>query len=165
MKTFRIYIWKDIKDDEMFKDIVKKNKKRVNDYFTVMIFDKYEEMYNKVDNIEKGCENLKEDIEHNYGGRTLICRKQLYEDDKPEIWDYSKAQGFIFLCEEDGLTFNTVSHEVAHAVIGYMGAYFKNKINFRTYEQIVKNEEKDVLYEELFCYITGSLNNQIVVKV
>lgn len=163
MKTFRIYIWKDIKSDEMFKDIVKKNKKRVNDYFTVMIFDKYEEMYNKVDNIEKGCENLKEDIEHNYGGRTLICRKQLYEDDKPEIWDYSKAQGFIFLCEEDELTFNTVSHEVAHAVIGYMGAYFKNKLKLSSYDD--NDKEKYILYEELFCYITGSLNNQIVVKV
>lgn len=164
MKTFRIYIWKDIKNDEMFKDIVKKNKNRINDYYTVMVFDKYEEMYNKVDTIENGCENLKADTEHNYGGRTLICRKQLYEDDNPEVWDYSKAQGFIFLCDEDGLTFNTVSHEIAHAVIGYMGAYFKNKINFRSYEQIVKNKGKDVLYEELFCYITGSLNNQIVVK-
>lgn len=164
MKTFRIYIWKDIKDDEMFKNIVKKNKNRINDYYTVMVFDKYEEMYKKVDTIENGCENSKADIEHNYGGRTLVCRKQLFEDDKPEVWDYSKAQGFIFLCDEDGLTFNTISHEVAHAVIGYMGAYFKNKINFRSYEQIVKNEEKDVLYEELFCYITGSLNNQICVK-
>lgn len=164
MKTFRIYIWKDIKNDEMFKDIVKKNKKRTNDYFTVMVFDKYEEMYKKVDIIENGCENLKKDTEHNYGGRTLICRAQLYEDDNPEVWGYSKAQGFIFLCDEDGLTFRTVSHEVAHAVIGYMGAYFKNKIHFRSYEQIVKNEEKEALYEELFCYITGSLNNQICVK-
>lgn len=165
MKTFRIYIWKDIKNDEMFKNIVRKNKKRINDYYTVMVFDKYEEMYKKVDIIENSCENIKTDIEHNYGGRTLICRQQLYEDDNPEVWDYSKSQGFIFLCDEDNLTFNTVSHEVAHAVIGYMGAYFKNKINFRSYEQIVKNKEKDILYEELFCYITGSLNNQIVVKV
>ena len=165
MKTFRIYIWKDIKDNEMFKDIVKKNRKRINDYYTVMVFDKYEEMYKKVDIIENGCENLYKDTEHNYGGKTLVCRGQLYKDDNPEVWDYSKAQGFIFLCDEDGLTFRTISHEVAHAVLGYMGAYFKNKIHFRSYEQIVKNEEKETLYEELFCYITGSLNNQIVINV
>lgn len=162
MKTFRIYIWKDIKDDEMFKDIVKKNKNRINDYFTVMVFDKYEEMYKKVDTIENGCEEFERNLEHNYGGRTLVCRKQLFEDDNPEVWDYSKAQGFIFLCDEDSLTFNTISHEVAHAVLGYMGAYFKNKIHFKTYEQ--KGKEKEILYEELFCYITGSLNNQICVK-
>lgn len=162
MKTFRIYFWKDIKDDEMFKNIVKKNKKRLNDYLTVMIFDEYEEMYNKVDEIEKDCDNIEKNS-RDYAGRTLICRKQLYEDDKPEIWDYSKAQGFIFLRDGGKLTFNTVSHEVAHAVIGYMGAYFKNKLKLSSYDD--NDKEKYILYEELFCYITGSLNNQIVVKV
>jgi len=163
-KTFRISLWKDIKDNEMFKEVVKNNKDRVNDYFTVMIFSKYEEMYKKVDEIENNTEgDFKKGIEHDYQGRTLVCRKQLFEDDKEEIWGYSKAQGFIFLCDEEGLTFNTVSHEVGHAVIGYMGAYFKDKFKIKTYED--EKEEEDTLYEELFCYITGSLNNQICVEV
>lgn len=163
-KTIRISIWKDIKDNEMFKEVVKNNKDRINDYFTVMIFSKYEEMYKKVDEIETNTEgNFKKGIEHDYQGRTLVCRQQLFEDDKEEIWGYSKAQGFIFLCDEEGLTFNTVSHEVGHAVLGYMGAYFNDKFKIKTYED-EKNEE-DTLYEELFCYITGSLNNQICVEV
>lgn len=163
MQSFRIYIWKDIKDDPMFKEVVDGNKDRVNDYVNVMIFDKYNEMYEKVDKIEENCENYVGEKDHTYLGRTLMCRKQLYEDDKPEIWGYSKAQGFIFICGEEGITFNTISHEVGHAVFGYMGAYFKNKIRFTTFNK-EKNDD-NILYEELFCYITGSLNNQICVKV
>lgn len=162
MKTFRIYIWKDIKDNEMFKEIVDKNKNRINDYINVMAFDKYKEMYDKVDKIESGCENQPTNNNRDYEGRTLMCRKQLYEDDKPEIWDYSKAQGFIFLCDEKGITFNTVSHEVGHVVLEYFGAYFKDKLKLRCYDE--EEGEKDILYEELFCYITGSLNNQIVIR-
>lgn len=163
MKTFRIYIWEDIKDNEMFKEIVEANKERLNDYINVMIFDTYEEMYKKVDKIEDGCENYTGDKEHDYLGRTLLCRKQLYEDDNEKVWGYSKAQGFIFMCGEEGITFNTVSHEIGHVVLGYMGAYFKDNFKIKTYED--EKEDKDVLYEELFCYITGSLNNQIAVKV
>lgn len=163
MKSFRIYIWKDIKDDEMFKDIVNANKDRVNDYINVMIFDSYEKMYEKVDKIEEDCDNDVGNNEHNYLGRTLMCRKQLYNDDETEIWGYSKAQGFIFMCGEEGITFNTVSHEVGHAVFEYMGAYFKDKIRFTEYSD--EKYDENTLYEELFCYITGSLNNQICVKV
>lgn len=161
--SFRIYIWRDIKDDEMFKDIVEANKDRINDYFTVFIFNKFDDMYKKVREIEGEIEFRDgNDLEDNYAGRTLVCRQQLYEDDKPEVWGYSKAQGFIYLCDEERLTFNTVSHEVGHAVIGYMGAYFNDKFKFASYIE-AKNEE-NILYEELFCYITGSLNNQICVK-
>lgn len=163
-KIFRISIWKDIQDNEMFKEIVKERKERINDYFTVMVFSKYKDMYKKVDKIEENTEgDFEKGIEHDYQGRTLICRQQLFEGDNEEIWGYSKAQGFIFLCDEEGITFNTVSHEVGHAVIGYMGAYFKDKFKIKTYED--EKMEEDTLYEELFCYITGSLNNQICVKI
>ena len=164
-RSFRIYIWKDIKEEEMFKEIVKKNKERINDYFTVLVFNKYKDMYEIVDKIEENMDwKVDRNKEEEYNGRTLLCRQQLYEDDNSEIWGYSKAQGFIYLCDECGVTFNTISHEVGHAVIGYMGAYFKNKIKFRKYEDKNVDNKKDILYEELFCYITGSLNNQIVIK-
>ena len=162
MKVIRIYIWADIVNNEMFNKIVKKNKKRLNDYFIVMIFDSSKEMYDKVDIIEKQCETPLEN-ERDYLARTLICREKLYKDDNPEIWNYSKRQGFLFFYDENKLSFNTVSHEVSHAVIGYMGAYFKNKLKFKSYEDTEK--DNNVLYEELFCYITGSLNNQIVINV
>ena len=163
MQSFRIYIWEDIKDNEMFKEIVEANKERLNDYINVMIFNTYEEMYKKVDKIEDGCENYVGDNKRDYLGRTLMCRQQLYEDDNEEIWGYSHAQGFIFMCDEEGITFNTVSHEVGHAVLGYMGAYFKDNFKIKTYED--RKEDRDILYEELFCYMTGSLNNQIAMKV
>lgn len=163
MEKFRIYIWRDIKKDEMFKEIVEENKERINDYFTVLIFNTHEEMYKRVKEIESNMDfpngqNLLEE----FTGRTLLCRQELHEDDKPEIIGYSKAQGFIYLCDEDGLTYNTISHEVGHAVLGYMGAYFKDKFKITSY--IEKFDEQNLLYEELFCYITGSLNNQICVK-
>lgn len=157
-------MWKDIKDNPMFKEVVESNKDRVNDYINVMIFDRYDEMYKKVDKIEEDCENYVGDTTHDYLGRTLMCRKQLFDDDNGgKVWGYSKAQGFIFICGEEGVTFNTVSHEVAHAVLEYMGAYFKDKIEFTTYGE--DKYDDNILYEELFCYMTGSLNNQICVKV
>lgn len=164
MKKFRAYYWESIKDEKMFKEIVDENRNRINDYITVMVFEGYEEMYKEVDKIESGCDNFTGKNNRDFDGRTLICRKQLYEEGKEGVWDYSHAQGFIFLCDENNkLTFSTISHEVGHAVIGYMGAYFKNKFKIKRYED--KEEEKDILYEELFCYITGSLNNQILMKV
>ena len=164
--SFRIYIWRDIKDDEMFKDIVEANKDRINDYITVFVFNKFDDMYKTVREIEGKIEfNGRNDLEDNYAGRTLMCRKQLYDDDNPDkVWGYSKAQGFIYLCDENGLTFNTVSHEVGHAVIGYMGAYFTDKISFKRYEDDIHITDEQLLYGELFCYITGSLNNQICVN-
>lgn len=166
MKKFRIYIWKDIKEDNMFKEIVKNNKDRLNDYINVFVFDKYEDMYDKVEKIESDIEfpNGKENRIDNYAGRTLMCRKQLYSDDNSnEIWNYSHAQGFIYLCDENNrLSFNTVSHEVGHAIIGYIGAYFKDKFKFNRYGE---STDEDILYEELFCYMTGSLNDQILWKV
>lgn len=167
MKQFRVYYWKNIKEEEIFKEIVKENKDRTNDYLTVWVFDNYEEMYAKVNEIEKDMDfpNGNSNNNNDYDGRTLMCRKQLYDDAKPEeLWGYSKAQGFIYLCDENKkLSFNTISHEVAHAVIGYIGAYFKDKFTFRAYDE---NDSKyDILYEELFCYMTGSLNDQILWKV
>lgn len=162
--SFRVYIWENIRNNEMFKDIVEANKDRINDYITVFVFNKFDDMYKTVREIEGKIEfNGRNSLENDYAGRTLMCRHQLYNDDNPDkVWGYSKSQGFIYLCDEDGLTFNTVSHEVGHAVIGYMGAYFKDKFKFTTYTED-KNDEA-MLYEELFCYITGSLNNQICVK-
>ena len=162
MKKFRIYIWRDIRNDEMFKEIVKKNKKRINDYFTVLVFNTHEEMYKKVREIESKMEfphgqNLIDDFE----GRTLLCRQSLYDENDRKI-GYSKMQGYIYLCDENHLTFNTVSHEVGHAVIGYMGAYFNRKFKFTTYKN--KLDGQNLLYEELFCYMTGSLNSQICTK-
>ena len=166
LKRFRVYYWKDIKEDEMFKKVVEENKDRLNDYLTVWVFYNYEEMYKKVDENESDIDfsNAERNNEHNYAGRTLMCRKQLFDDEEPDkVWGYSHAQGFIYLCDENSkLSFNTISHEVGHAVIGYMGAYFKDKFNFTVYDE--KGLDDDI-YEELFCYMTGSLNDQILWKV
>ena len=127
-----------------------------------MVFDTYEEMYNTVEKIENGCRDFKRNIERNYGGRTLVCRQKLEGADTGKHYGYSKDNGFIFLCEEDGLPLNTISHEVGHAVLGYFGAYFNRKFRLHTYSR--KETEEDMLYEELFCYITGSLCNQICIR-
>lgn len=162
-RTFRAYIWEEIKKHDMFKEIVESNKERINDYFNVMVFNKFEDMYEMVDKIEENTEgNYEKGIEHDYEARTLVCRQQLYYEGEEEIWGYSKAQGFIFLCDEQGITFRTISHEVGHAVLGYMGAYFKDKFKIGDYND--RNVPENILYEELFCYMTGTLNNEICIK-
>lgn len=152
-KAFRVYIWEYI-DKNMFKDIIEKYKDRIDDYVTVMIYEKYEDMYNKVDEIEE------EKQERNYIGRTYMFRQRL-EDEEGEFKGYGKKCGFIHLCDENKeLTYEAVSHEVAHCVIGYFSRYLYKDNPIKEISEEHNGFASD--YEELFCYMTGNINNTIL---
>lgn len=154
-KKFRVYLWKYI-NKEMFKDIIEKYKDRINDYVTVMIYEKYEDMYNKVDEIEENK------IERNYVGRTYMYRLPLI-DEEEKVIGYGKSCGFIHLCDENKeLSYETVSHEVAHCVIGYFSRFLYKDNPIKEMPSEYDGEASD--YEELFCYMTGNINNAILIK-
>ena len=157
MHKFKVYFWKYV-PKELFKDLRKESKDRLKDYMNVYIFGTLEEMYAKVDKIEKTK------LGKDYSGRCYPYSK---------VWTYSDGTlgklspmcGNIYLCDED-FTFRTISHEVGHAIIGYFGRKVpKYKDIFvetdKTYELI---HNPDSIYEELFCYMLGNIVNDIVIE-
>lgn len=152
MLKFRIYIFEDIKENEMFKDIVKEYKERLNDYYTIYIFDKFDDMYNFADKIEK------DKLRRDYSGRTF-CYQQLLLEDNKEI-GYCKTHGNIYLCNENNnLTYGTIQHEVSHAIIGYFNRHLLK--NNPIYKHNWENED-EFINEELFCYMVGYMCNVII---
>lgn len=162
MYKFKIYMWQYIKKVKMFKEIIEENKDRLKDYMNVYIFEDYNEMYDYVDKSTK-IKQIR-----NYQGMTYSYKRGLLETDdekgyKDKLIGYFKCHGNIYLCDKgQELTYNVISHEVCHAII----QYFDNHL--LKYNPICKQNEKATkadLNEELFCYMTGFLNNQILVNL
>lgn len=152
MKRFRVYYWSEIKDMDMFKDIVKKNKKRLNDYCVVTIYDTYEEMFNNVDIFEG------HKIERDYGGRTFTWEIKIRNGLKSWI---GKNQAIVSLCNEE-LTYRVINHEICHIVYGYISKYMKRSLKC---DYNKRRKKKQMIYEELMCYMTGSISDQIFSKL
>lgn len=135
MTKFNIKIWKDVHKEVTLKE---KYKKIHKDYYTVVIAEDLEELYNIAD---KYC---KEKLERNYNG---LCKSMysIYTDGSR-----GNKVGYIFLLKEN-LGGGVVSHECTHAVIYYFDNFIKDK------EKIFKSS----IYGETFCYMVGSLVRQI----
>ena len=135
MIKFNIKIWKDVHKEVTLKS---RYKKIAKDYYTVIIADNFEELYNIAD---KKC---KEKLKRDYNG---LCKSMfaIYEDGTR-----SHKVGYIFLVK-DILGAGVVSHECTHAVIYYFDNFIKDK------EKIFKSS----IYGETFCYMVGSLVRQI----
>lgn len=155
MKRKRIYVWKDIDKISFLDKYREKYKERQKDYYTLYIFDTYEEMY-------KYCKKKDRYKKADFGGRTMVYTS-ISDDEKEEILPDS---GRIYLCEEDNPGDRTVAHEVSHAVIGY----FNRKIDDFNEIFMPRLDNKGVLdldkanvdLEELFAYMTGNIVDQIV---
>lgn len=154
---------KRIKKIRMWKYMPKRYKKFIvgkcsaRDYMDAYFFDTREEMY------EYSKKHMK-DKSTDYRAKT-ICTTRVIINELGEIVAYSPNCGdFLFNLEDLGV--NTVSHEVSHAVIGY----FNRRIpdykqlfveEFAKDEEIPDWEDYENDWEELFAYMTGSLNEQV----
>lgn len=159
MRKFKVYFWKTI-PNLIFKEIKNKYKNRQRDYMNAYICDTMEEMYNLCDKLEK--DKLKRD----YGARTYCFAKNYYDVKTNKYIKTSPMCGHMVFNSEY-FTMNSIVHESTHAVIGY----FNRKLN--EYQEIFmkSNEEgyiedtyKNETNEELFCYMLGSIADQIVFK-
>ena len=155
MKRKRIYVWKDIDKISFLDKYREKYKERQKDYYTLYIFDKYEEMY-------KFCKRKDGYKETNYGARTYTYIS-VSDDEKEEILPDS---GRIYLCEENNPGDRTVAHEVSHAVIGYFNRKIDNfneiftpRLDNKGRLDLDKGNED---FEELFAYMVGNMADQIV---
>lgn len=144
---FKIKIWHNI-PEEVCSKLIKKYHKNIDDYYRVIIFDNFEDMYNYAD---KHFDD-KPPIEHNYSGICKYSSKVYYIDG--EFVDIDKCCGWILL-HKDQMGGGTVSHECGHATT----FYFKYRIN--NCKRVFEDDE----YNELFSYILGGLVNQIYTKV
>lgn len=154
MKRKRIYVWKDIDKISFLDKYREKYKERQKDYYTLYIFDKYEEMY-------KFCKKKDGYKETNYGARTYTYIS-VSADEKEEILPDS---GRIYLCEENNPGDRTVAHEVSHAVIGYFNRKIDNFNEIFTPRlddkgRLDLDKENEDL-EELFAYMVGNMTDQI----
>lgn len=154
MKRKRIYVWKDIDKISFLDKYREKYKERQKDYYTLYIFDKYEEMY-------KFCKRKDRYKETNYAARTYTYIS-VSDDEKEEILP---DNGRIYLCEENNPGDRTVAHEVSHAVIGYFNRKIDNfneiftpKLDDKGRLDLDKANED---LEELFAYMVGNMTDQI----
>lgn len=150
MDKFKVYLWKNIPSP------IRKSgneKSSFKDYMIVNVFNNYEEMYNYVDKREK------HKVDRDYVSR-CYCIDHVYENLITGERKYTPLCGDLYFVK-DYMGGATVSHECCHAVIGYFNRKIKNKNNL--FEDI----PDDLIYEdcldieELFCYMQGSLVNQI----
>ena len=149
MKKFKVYFWKNIPKEIRSMGNEKSSK---NDYMIVNIFDSYEEMYNYVDKREK------HKVERNYAARSY-CINHVYLNLETKEEKYTPLCGDLYFMV-DNMGGSIVSHECCHAVIGYFLRKIKDKSKLM--QDISKNSNDDCEeLEELFCYMLGSLVNQI----
>ena len=146
MYKFKVKIWEKIP-----KEICEliKYKELKNDYYTLYFFEDLDEMYNFYDKkFGKSCP-----YEHNYNG---LCKydSKIYLDENDNFLGFCKNCGIIlYYLDEFGA--NTLCHEVAHAIT----FYFQYRINHQDKLQIFNT--KDLIYNELFAYMSGNLASQI----
>lgn len=142
---FKIKLWKDI-PQVVCNNLYQKYKNNHLDYYHVVIFNSYEDMY------EYSDKHFGEEITHDYGAICKYLSKVYYEDG---IYvDKDKCCGWLLFCK-DALGVGTVSHECTHAT----NYYFKYRIT--NHKKIFDSTE----YDELFAYMLGSLVSQIYRKL
>lgn len=147
---FKAKIWHKI-PKKICENATEKYKHLKDDYYMVYFFDDIEEMYSFYDK-KFGKYNP---TEHNYNG---LCKYDsrifMYEDGTEK---FCKNCGVIlYYIDEFGT--NTLTHEVAHAIT----FYFTYRINHQDKLQLFNR--KDLLYNELFSYMSGHLASQINTK-
>lgn len=164
MIKFQVYMWKG-QPRGYFKEIRGKYKDRLRDYMNVYICDTFEEMYDLSDKLE----NTK--LERNYGARTLSYTKNFYDIESGEYVKTSPCSGHIIFNKEY-FYMDSICHESSHAVIGYFARRLKEEKNIFEEFDLLGNlqeaeEESNIMdvvdNEELFCYMLGSISNQIVI--
>ena len=140
----------------MFKDIKIKYKNRLRDYMNVYVCDTFEEMYR----LENKLENTH--VEEDYGTRTWCYSRKFYSFETEEYVKTSPLCGHMIFNKEY-FFMDTISHESAHAVIGY----FARKL--QEYKEIFDEIDENgnlinehLENEELFCYMVGNIADQIV---
>lgn len=129
-----------------------------NDYMTLYIFDTKQEMY-------RYSTKYLSDSSIDYMARTM-CETRLLFDGNDNFAKYSNNCGYLcFNLEEFGVI--TVSHEVAHAILGYFNRKIENYKDL-FFDGFYLDEELpnwrdlvDYNIEEVFCYMVGNLNDQI----
>lgn len=162
MKKFKIYFWKRMPRG-MFKEERKRYKNRLRDYMIVYICKDFKEMYELEDKLEK------EELKRDYAARTYCYTKNFWDIESGEYVKTSPCCGHMVFNEEY-FYMDSISHECGHAVIGY----FTRKIVEMQdmYERIdevghlvsdKEESERCEIKEELFCYMLGSLANQIAI--
>lgn len=161
MQKFKIYFWKHLPKG-YFKEIKENHKDRLKDYMNVYICDSIDEMYDLTDKLEKNK------VKRDYGARTWCYSKNYYDIETGGYIKTSPLCGHIVFTKEY-FYMDSITHEVAHAVIGYFNRKLKDCQNIFTKVDEVGNilEEEvpdDVDLEELFCYMTGNMADQIVCK-
>ena len=167
----RIKVWKGIPKFLKIEELRNKEARK-DDYYRLWVCDNEEEMYNLVDKVEKNK------IERNYIGRCYCETKRYYLiDTETKEMEYVKTSpycGDIFLVK-DSIYQDVISHETAHAVLGYFNRKIKKpekliyrkkiekqEINCDNYKEINKRDaEESDNYEELFCYMVGNIANEI----
>lgn len=152
MKRFKVKIWKNIPYGILgFGNDISSDK----DYMWVYVFDSYDEMYDTVDRLEK-CK-----IKRDYSGR-CFCFTRIFVEEESKERTYDSLCGYIYFVKEN-MGGATVSHECSHATIGYFNRKIKEYNNI--FEKFDDRNEKYYddchEHEELFCYILGSLVNQV----
>lgn len=164
MIKFKVYFWKGMPRG-MFKEYRKKYKDRQKDYMQVYVCKDFKEMYDLTDKLEG------EELKRDYGARTYCYSKNFYSIEEHKYIKTSPCCGHIVFNEEY-FYIDSISHESCHAVIGYVSRKLKElqSMFIQTDDIGVICEEKEDeiekdLKEELFCYMLGSLTNQIVCGV
>lgn len=143
---FRIKPWKHISKIACER-LFNKYKHRHNDYYLVVVFESYEDMYKYGDKYFE-----EQDMQHDYSAICKYFSHTYYEDG--EYVDIDKSCGWLLFCKDD-LGVGTVSHECTHAI----NYYFKYRI--KHCNKIFNSHE----YDELFAYMNGSLSRQIYNKL
>lgn len=155
MEIFKVRMWKDI--PKFLKERhLENNRYKKGDYMKVYLFDSFDEMYDEVDRIE----NTK--LERNYCGRCLCFTKD-YVDKEGNTVKYSPYCGDLYFVKGE-MAIATVVHEINHAVIGYFNRKIENYcFIFDGNTGLGKpiTSDRSIYYEELFCYMSGTLINQI----
>jgi hypothetical protein len=161
MKKYKIKVWTQI--PKVFKfETFANERARKDDYFNLYIFDSFDEMYNKVDNLEK------DHVKRDYIARCYCTIKKtvLIDTDtgEEELLKYDPLCGNIYFVDGN-LHFSTVSHECCHAVIGYFERKIKNPHKLfgeiKDENEIVPEPEYQVDIDELFCYMQQNLIEKI----
>lgn len=150
----KVYLWHHLPDC-LFKDLKEKYKIRKNDYYQVFVFDTRKEMYDFVDKKEKKT------LERDYNARTLCFYNNYYSVETNELVKTGNIHGYLFFNEEH-LTFDAISHEATHAVLGYIGRELPEVLKFIRKFKYNDLSSDAIIYEELVCYMIGHMSNDII---
>lgn len=142
---FKVNLWKHI-PRSVCQRLIKKYIRNKNDYYRVIIFNSFDDMYKYADKY------FDEFIDHNYSAICKYSSHTYFEGNK--FIDIDKNCGWILFCKEE-LGSGIISHECTHAVT----FYFQYRIS-KCY-RVFRNEE----YNELLAYMIGSLVTQIYTKL